>query len=170
MSKTLFDIGGEYLRLYESVDDSGELNAELEKLIDDLATEEARKLDGYSAIIHQCRMEESAAKAMADQYQAKARARANLEQRLKSRIKEHLEKTGRKKVLSEKGTTFAIQANGGSLPVVIAEGTDPESVPMMFTKIVTTIDEKAVAKALAAGDELTWAKMGERGSHLRIRT
>ena len=166
--KTLFSIGEELLKLYDSVDDSGEVNEEFERLANDLAQDEAKKLDGYIAIIAQMEMEEAACKAQVEQWSMKAKARANCVQRLKERIKGHLEATGRKEVVTASGRKIAIQASGGSLPVIV-DDIAIDDVPKELCTVKVEVSRTKIADALKAGKELAFARFGPRGSYLKIK-
>jgi Siphovirus Gp157 len=165
---TLFAISQSIQQLYDAVDDSGELDAELAKLADDLMTEQSTKLTSYANLISQLEMEESACKAQIEQWQKKGQARANLRDRLKKRIKEHLEFTSQSKAETTDGRMVKIVTNGGNLPLIIEPETDPVQIPEEFRETIIMFNKKAIADKLKSGETLEWAKLGELGTHLRI--
>lgn len=64
---------------------------------------------------------------------------------------------------------FWTQANGGKTPVLLEEGIDPEQVDPRFRRVKYEIDNDAVREALESGEEIAWARLGERGTSLRIK-
>lgn len=58
---------------------------------------------------------------------------------------------------------FRIVNNGGVLPIVI-DGDVPDS----YTKVILEPDMVKIRAALDAGEQLPFAHLGERGTHLRI--
>lgn len=173
-SSTLFEIGEDMRALLAIMDECDEeltpdVDAALDQWFKELSNGEAAKLDGYVNLIKTLEMEATAAIAEAEQYEMKARVRKNRVARLKDRVKEHLEATGRKKVETATKRTIAIQANGGVIPVKIAEGTDPASIPDEFAIVTRAPNLDAIREKLKTGESLPFATLGERGTHLRIR-
>lgn len=171
---TLYEIGEDYKALEELLLEGGaELDAEaalaFDRLFADFATDEAAKAESYYRIIRKFEMEAAAAKAEAEQYAMMARVRANAAERLKARMKAHLEFTGRKEAVTASGKKFAIQANGGKLPLKIAEGLDVETLPAEFVRVIKSVDAEAVRAALEAGEDVKFATLEARGTHLRIK-
>lgn len=63
----------------------------------------------------------------------------------------------------------AVTANGGTLPLLLDPGLDPEMLDKRWQRVTTTVDTDAVRKALEVGSKLSFAYLGERGKHVRIR-
>jgi hypothetical protein len=164
---TLFEIGDDLKAMLNMIQDDGEIDTALSEWMDRLAEQEAEKLDAYVGLIRILEGEEAVAKAEAEQYTLKAKARANKVKQLKERIKDHLIDTQRDKVTTATGRVLKIQANGGAATVEI----DPiplKDVPFEFVKVVREIDREAVREALSKGEELTFARMLKKGCHIRI--
>jgi Siphovirus Gp157 len=89
--------------------------------------------------------------------------------RLKARLKDYLECTDRTKAVTSSGKMFAIQKNGGASPLVVAEDLDLSTLDQRFVRTVASLDTSAVRAAIAAGEDVPFASLGETGSHLRIR-
>jgi len=172
---TLFDIGADLLALNDLFEEVGgelgspETEAAFDAWAKTLVADEGKKLDGYCGLIRTLEGEAAVAKAEAEQYAMKARTRENRVKWLKDRMKQHLELTGRTKVQTATGRTVTIQANGGKLPLLITEGTDPTKIPTEFQRVKIEIDNEKVREHLEAGGPLEFAAIGPRGSHLRIR-
>jgi uncharacterized protein (UPF0335 family) len=171
---TLFEIGVELVALMDLLDETGgEITPNSQDALDEFFTEvgdqQKDKLQAYASLIRRLETEAATATAEAEQWQKKAQARTNSVKSLKDRLKLYLEMTGQKKVQTSKGYTIAIQANGGKVPLVIAEGTDPASLPDEFKRQRWEILTEAVREALESGQKLPFAALGVRGSHVRIR-
>lgn len=173
MSMTLFEIGDEFAQIHALLAETGgELTPDIEvrvtEWLETLADEEGRKLDGYAAYIKLLDMEAVAAKAEAEQWAKRAQVRTNAAKRLKDRLRDHLTDTGRTKATSAKGVVITVQANGGKPPLEV-DTVDPATLPDQLCRTVRSVDTEAVRAALDAGEVLPFARLGDRGTHLRIR-
>lgn len=86
---------------------------------------------------------------------------------LKGRLKTHLEATEQQK-LRTKRFNIAVCANGGKAPLRF-DNTPPEQMPERFKRVTVEPDREAIRTALEAGEELSFAYLAERESHLRIK-
>jgi hypothetical protein len=173
--RSLYTISEEFLHLNEVLEtfEGGEIPPEAElrlaSWMDSLGSEEAQKLDAVVSYLRQLAMEEVAAKAEAEQWAKRARVRANRQDWLKKRLKEHLEITRRTKTETASGITLAIQKNGGKQALILAESLDPAKMPDNLVIVRREPDKEAIYAALEAGEKLDFATLAERGTHLRIR-
>jgi hypothetical protein len=163
----LYDIGAEWVRLMDAVADSGgELSAEAEQALAEIDLADAKKVDGYCCVI---RGLEARAKARGEEGRRigqLAQADDNAARRLKLRLKEHLERTGRKRVDTDRFRVW-VQASPASVvvdPNVIA------ALPEQFRRTVTEIkpDAAALIAAAKAGEELPAGVQIVQSTHLRI--
>lgn len=195
-SRTLWEIGDDLeaieALLYETGGDVSE--EEAEAAIDAWLTEtqeaEAAKLDRYGALVRtmeaRAEIKEQEAKRLAE----RAQAERNAARRLKERLMLHLERTGRTKAQGNL-YSFTVAQNGGKPPLVIDEGIDPMTLPVQYRRASMVLlcptdetldalrdqcsrlevepDTAAIRAALDAGEFLPFARIGERGRHLRIR-
>jgi len=136
--------------------------------VQELQADESAKLDGYVAYINKLTMESERARLMAAQYAEAAKTRERRVEWLKSRMIEHMTTTGRKSIETESGYTISVQANGGSVPLIL-EPVDLTQIDSAFTMTKIELDKEKVREWLADGLSLPFAKLGERGKHLRIR-
>lgn len=172
---TLFDIGDDIRTLDSLLEEvGGELSdPRVEEawavMAAELAENEAAKLDGYVNWMRTLEMEAAAARAEAEQYEAKANSRENRIKWLKDRLKNHLEGTGRTKVETATRRVLSIQRNGGAEPVKLVDNLDPATLPDDLAIVKRSPDMDAIRKRLQAGFTLVFATLGERGTHLRIR-
>ena len=172
--KTLYELRTEHNEIRAVIDEAGpelndELAAQLDRAIADLESDEADKMGSFYRLIRHLEMEASAARAEAEQYAMLAATRENAVGRIKARIKDHLESTGRKSVETTTGKKFAIQANGGKQTLKLADSIDLDAVPAELVRVVRTIDTDAVRDAIGAGQAFDWATLEPRGTHLRIK-
>lgn len=165
---TLFEISNELMHLYTTeVDDAGEIQPDALAWLASIEEQEAEKLDAYVNVIRQLEEEESfvrnAAHNEAIRYALLIKVRANRIEWLKKQLKEHLERTGCVKKQTATLRTIRIQSNGGKLPLKI----DAE-VPQTHCKVVYQPDTESIRQALEAGEQLEFAHLEPRGTHLRI--
>jgi hypothetical protein len=113
MMPTLFQFGADLLAVYDTIDDlGGELSPDVEKWFDELATGEAVKLDSYVGLIRQADAEAAAATEEMERWKMRAQARKNLAAKLKDRVKQHLELTGRRRWKRRRGEYWRYRKTG----------------------------------------------------------
>ena len=174
--RPLYAIRADVLALNDLLDElegdlsrAGEVGPALESFLADLEAEQGVKLDSFIDLIKTLRMEAVAAKAEKEQWAAKEKARTGRADYLERMLREHLELTGQRKVQTATGRTVAVVANGGKPPVVYAEAIDPAVIPEEFVRVKKEVNTELVQKFLESGGSLPFAKLGERGNHLRVR-
>jgi hypothetical protein len=173
--RSLFKISDDLQALDELLDSVGgeisdpQVEAAIIGWLHELETDQATKLDSWVNWLRTIEMEKVAAEAERDQYAAMAQTRENRIRWLKQTMKLHLESRGQTKATTATGRVLRIQANGGKVPVILADTATPESVPAEYVRVTYSIDGDAVRAALEAGAALDFAQFGTVGSHLRIR-
>lgn len=166
--KSIFDIGAEGRALEAIIEDNeGELDAELERWFDDIADEREVKLESYSYLIAEHEARAEARRAKVKELEIAARADENIVKRLKDRLLKAFEVFGWDKVKAG-SLTIKRAKNGGKIPVIWELPEDLNQLPAEFIKQVPTVDKEAVATALEVTPDLGFAKLGERGFHLKI--
>lgn len=172
---TLFEIQNDLLAANETLEENGNdladpaFTAAIEAYFADLKTAEAEKIDGYIAWMKHLEMEQEAMSREMQEYQKKAASRAARVEHLKARLKQHMDRTGVTKLTTAKGRTLSVVKNGGKVPLVIVGGYTPDDVADEMVKVTKTFDQDAIRKALAEGRPIPFAKLGEPGTHLRIK-
>lgn len=73
------------------------------------------------------------------------------------------------KKLETKRFSFSRTKNGGKAPLILNELTPISKIPTEFQTVVIQISKETVRKALESGQELSFAKLGERGENIRIK-
>lgn len=169
---TIFDLGNIGRALIDALEEAeGELCPELERFFDELADAKEDKLESYCFVLAELEARAEAQKQKAKEILERAKANENQVARLKARLKTAFEVYGWSK---EKAGAFtvALQANGGLLPIKWRFDDEPTLlawVPERFIIKVPKVDREGVRKALADGEELDFAELGDRGSHIRVR-
>ena len=163
MSK-LYELTEEFSNLEAWFDDD---DVDKETLLDTLEGVEGEyndKIEGYCKVIKNFEAEAKALKEEADRLAKRSRTLNNKVDYMKFTMLESMRATGKK----EAGNLLKakIAKNGGKLPLVFTEGVE---VPVTFKKIEYKVDNEAIRKALDEGEELDFAKYGERGESLRIK-
>lgn len=175
--RTLLEIGDDIRALDNLIEEAGgelsrpEVEAAFVALFEQLACEEAGKLDGCVNYIRRLESEVSLARSEADQYLQHARVREARIDRFKRFLIDYLNRTGRTKATTLTGRTVAVQANGGKPPVRLVESIDPATVPDHLVQVKRLLDIEAIRRGLEEGDPdaKKIAMLAERGQHLRIR-
>lgn len=166
MSRPLFAITSDLLNLLDT--DVEEVSPDLEVFFAALEAEEGAKLDGYLNAIKSLQMEADAAKVEADAYLGRAKVRTNRIDMMKVRLKQHLELTGRTSITTATGRPIRLQKNGGVVPLLIDQVDVATCFPTELTKVKVEVDRDKIREKLEAGEVLQWARLGERGTSLRI--
>ena len=173
--RTLFDIGHDLIALATLLEERDgnvtdpDVEAAVAAWFKELEADEANKLESYRCLIAQWEMEAAASKAEAEQWQKRAKSREDRVAWLKAKALAYLEYTGRKEATCASGKTFRVCANGGKLPLEIVDGTRTGDVGMEYLKVYTDFDREKIREALEKGQQLEFARLNGRGTHLRIK-
>lgn len=165
----LYDLTAEYLYLQEVLEnlDSGIEDYEtIENLLDITEEDIEEKAENYAKVIKNF---EATVNALKAEEKRLAEKRKHIEQSIKN-LKLNLEgamiATGKRKF--EKGIfKFAIQKNGGALPVIVDVPT--EELADEFVIVEEKPDLTAIRKYIEETGDITQFHLGERGESLRIR-
>lgn len=183
MQKTLLDISQDLLRLNELLDECDDYAANnfedaskfaaieqrtlIRQWLDDIGAERDKKLDAYAALISQLQYQAEARRKEATRMAQLAQTDENKLKLLKERLKEFFIEQS----LNCVNTTryrISIAKNGGKVPLIV-DKIDYKKVPQSFQKISVELDTTAIREALEAGEELDFARLGERGQSIRIK-
>ena len=171
--RNIFDIDAELDQIamsFDQLEDGGTEEAVLaaiEAYFGDLIQERDAKLDNYARFIAERKAIGAARKAEADRLAALAKVDNNTADRAKAFLKHLFDSKGWTKIETP-SHKFGIQANGGKPPLIIDE-VDPTTVDECYRLVTVKIDQEAVRADLEAGVEVPFARIGEVGTHLRIR-
>lgn len=165
---TLYEIDRDLLNVEELLASGAEDEAAtlLEQFRQQLESDRASKVDATCAFIRELVSRSEARKAEADRFVALARTDGNLADRLKAMLLDHLRLHGVKKMETER-FRLTRAANGGKLPLEIT--LPPDELPAEFVRTTKVADTEAIREAVEKGEDLPFARLGERGEHLRLR-
>lgn len=167
--KSLFDISSDIRTLEECLENADDVRQEalikefLAAAMDDLHV----KVDNYAEFLLERQARAAALKQRARQMQELADAEAKLCDRLKGNLHWFLQEHGLAKIETDRHKV-TIAKNGGKQPISFTD-LPPEEMPERFQKVTVGVDTDAVRKALEAGEELGFATLGDRGTHVRIK-
>lgn len=163
---TLYDITGEYQRLFNLATDIDDPESEeaFNNALEDLDTDLAVKAEGYANVIKQLEMESEECDKLIKALTTKRDVRKNHAKRMKEAIMGALDVIG--KTETPAGMfTFKIAKNGGKQPMTVDEGRVPDN----YMKLKYEPDTELIRKTLESGIELNFARLEERGRHLTIK-
>jgi len=169
--RSLWAIADDLSTLDDLVEEAEGDITECEETIDEwfarLGEEATSKLDGYAAFIKELEARSEARKEEADRLAKRARIDAALADWLKTRMKEFFILRGWKKVDTMR-YRLSLVANGGKAPLVV--DLPPEKIPPEYRKekVVVSADNDKIRQELETGGTLEWARIGAKGSHVRI--
>jgi len=145
----------------------GEVTPEVDALCERLLCldeQTADKFDSYGHVIHDLASKQAAYAVRAKSLAARASSLEKTAERMKDRLKEFMERHEMPKVEGE-WYRFRVQNNGGKVPLLLDEVRAEDLPPVYRREVVNT---EAIRSALESGARLSFAKLGERQTHLRI--
>lgn len=170
--RSLLDITADMRALDDLLEDVGgdisdpQVEAAVSQWFAELDQDLNTKVDGYCGLIRQKELLASARRAEADQLLLRARTEENQVKSLKERLKFAMTERGLKKAGNVR--TASVCGNGGKQPVEI-DPIEARTLPPRFQKVLIDIDADKVREALEAGEELAFARILPRGTHLRVK-
>lgn len=162
---SLYELTTEYQALLDlgDSDDPEDIEA-FKNTLEGINYELDLKADDYAAVILQLNGKSDMITKEIDRLTKIREAITNNVDRMKQLLQWSMEQTGRTEIKTPLHC-FKIQKNGGKTPLLINE----PDVPDNFKKVILEVDRQKIREALEDGQEFTWAKLGQRGSHLRIK-
>lgn len=172
MNRTLYEIGAELEAVIDALEGEEFSEEQRQQALDlwfeGCAVEVERKIDDYCSVIANYDAFAEARKTEARKLMQMAERDERNAQLMKDAVKTFFERAGIQKM---KTARFApsVRANGGKLPLVMEEwvSQDPDKLPPMFRRSVPDTD--AIRAALEEELDVPGCRIGERGSHFRIR-
>lgn len=169
--RTLFAISDDLQKLNELLDECSD-DAQQQELIaqwfEQLGEERDTKLDGYAALITEMQARAEARKTEQKRLAELVAADENRAKLLKERLKWFFEAHDLKKVETAR-YSIGLQRNGGKAPLIFKEGLSPTELPEHFQRVTIDPETTRIREALEAGEILEFARLGERGTSLRIK-
>ena len=123
------------------------------------------KVGQWARCIKNLEGERDAIKAEGDRLTKRAKSIDNEVTHMKATLLIYLKAAGVKKA-GDNIIKASIVPNGGQAPLEI--DITPEELPEVFRKVTVDADKTAIRAALESGKEFSWARIGERGEHIKI--
>ena len=158
---SLWNLLEELQRVDEAIDrhEGEDIPVELVAIFDQLETELDDRHEQFAWLMRKLTAESAMLKEQSKRFGDESKRLGNIVDRMKAQMKTAMEATGKKKL-----GAFSVCKTGGKAPLLI----DGE-VPEEFIKYEPSQDKEKIRQYLESGGELDFAKIGERGTHIRIR-
>lgn len=168
---SLYQITNEIQHLIDAMlehgNDSAEATVALDEAMADLDAALDVKADQYAKVIRELEARADARAEEAARIRALANTDAATAQRLKARLCEAMQRTGRTKI-STPTFNLSVAANGGKQPMIVDPGV-VDDLPAHLTRIIREPDKDAIRAALEGGEAVPGCALLPRGQSLRIR-
>lgn len=165
----LYQITSELQAVIDGILEGGIDSPEAQQALDEhlAGLDEAldQKAEDYAAVIMSLQARSDARAAEAKRIRELANADATVAQRLKERLKQAMETTGRVRIDTTR-FRLTVANNGGKQPMLIE---DESAIPPEFIVQVPEVDKDAVRAALEAGRSVPGCTLVPRGTSLRIK-
>lgn len=168
--RTLFNISDDLEKLNELLDEASDDEEQQELIaqwLEQLGEERDRKLDSYAALIAEMQARAEVRKAEAKRMLELAASDENRAKLLKDRLKCFFEKHQLK--IMETARYKLSVAKNSTRPLIINPDIAIAQLPEEYKKVSVELDTAAVREALKQGVSLSFATLGEAGSHIRIK-
>lgn len=170
--RTLFNISADLSQMNALLDELEGDDEESKQLItnwlEQLGEERDRKLDNYAALIAELEAKAEVRKAEAKRLANLAASDEKKVEMLKERLKWFFE-VNKLKTLETTRYKLTLAKSGGKAPLILDESVSASELPDKFQKVSVEPDKTAIRSALEAGEELDFARLGDRSSNIRIR-
>jgi hypothetical protein len=124
------------------------------------------KVGGYWYVVKSLEADAAFAKSERDRLDARQRALTLRAEGMKTTLRDTLVRLGLKKIPGHPYTVSLVN-NGGLAPLEIESDTKAEDLPKRYQKVTYDYDLQAIREDLEAGRPLPFARIGERGVHVR---
>lgn len=161
---TLFELVGDFLRLYEMADDPDIDPQAFFDTMEGIEGEIEDKADGYACVIAKLNGEAKAIKEQEERLYNRRMAIENNVKRMKENLQDAMELTGKVKFRT---TLFNYWVQNNPVSVVL-DTDDIDSVPSIYVKTVKDFDKTAIKDAIKNGEDIGFAHL-EQTRGLRIR-
>lgn len=160
----LYELTGEYLELLDMLQNCDAIEEEvLKDTLEGIEGEIEVKADNYAKIIKELTLDAKKYEEEKKRLEINQRVLENRAERLKEHLYNSMLATGKTKFKTDL-FSFGIQKNGGLQPLAIIPDVE---IPDQYLK--KEPDNTKIREALKKGEELPFAKLGERGTHLVIK-
>ncbi len=165
----LYEITGDYLQLQEMFYEDEVPDQVLLDTIEAVEGEFDCKIEGYCKVIKNIEADIDAIDKEAKRLTEKRKVLENRIDRLKKSMFDAMKLVGKTKA-GGNILGASIQKNGGKLPVILnLEEQDYSKLPEKYRNVKYTPNNETIREALDKGENLEFARYGERGESLRIK-
>lgn len=165
----LYQITSELQAVIDGILEGGIDSPEAQQALDEhlAGLDEAldQKAEDYAAVIMSLQARSDARAAEAKRIRELANADATVAQRLKERLKQAMETTGRARIDTTR-FRLTVANNGGKQPMLIE---DESAIPPEFFVQVPQVDKECIRTALENGRTVPGCSLAPRGTSLRIK-
>jgi hypothetical protein len=158
------------MAIVSAIDEAeGEVTDEMFAAYEQNTADMGAKVDSYCGLISHFEARKVRRELERARLQALAAKDASRAESLRKRLMFCLKASGKTAIETDANEVKVVK-NGGSLPLIIDGGLTPQDAGPRFCwrKTSFEIDKGAIREALASGEELAFAKFGERGERLSI--
>ena len=164
-NSTLFDLTGDWLRLYDMADDPDVEPDVLRDTMEAIEGEIEAKADGYAAVMAKLTGDMEAIMEQEKRLSARRKAIEGNIKRMKDALEETMLITGKTKFKTALWS-FNIQNNPASL---VIDTDDIDAIPSMYVKVTKSLDKSAIKEAIKEGKNFDGIAHLVQTQSLRIR-
>ena len=164
---SLYALTGEMMELMDWMNDPNTDNQAIQDTMESLQAEIEDKAEQYCFVIRQLEADAEMYKKEAERFKQKQTICENNAKRMKLMVQRAMELTGHGKGMDAGLFKLKVVGNGGQKPIIY-DG----DVPEQYQKVKYEVDTERVRKYLESlpnPDACSWARLGDRGTHLAIK-
>lgn len=161
----IFALVDEYRDMYENLTDPEMDEESVKGMLDLICADIEVKAEGLVAVKDRLEMELDACEKQEKLWSERKRVRKNSLERLKQTMIAVLDGMGKNDIKAG-DVTIHVQNAGGKLPLIVDENV---TVPERFTKLTIENDNALIRKALENGEQLDFARFGNRGRTIKFK-
>lgn len=164
--KNLYELSDEYLFLLDMLSDPETSEEEIDEALTKAEDDIVAHADDYGKIIRELESSIDVLKGEQSRLASRKKKAEDSIKKLKESLQAAMVAVGKKNIKTDL-FTFAVQKNGGKLPVVL--DVECADLPDELVKISESPDTDAIREYLDTHKECKYAHYGERGESLRIK-
>ena len=164
-NSTLFDLTGDWLRLYDMADDPDIEPDVFRDTMEAIEGEIEAKAEGYASVMAKLTGDMETIMEQEKRLSARRKAIEGNIKRMKDALEETMIITGKTKFKTALWS-FGIQNNPASL---VIDTDDIDAIPSMYVKVTKSLDKSAIKEAIKEGKNVDGIAHLEQTQSLRIR-
>lgn len=169
---TIFDIAAEFQALDELLFEAGgdisdpAVAEYVDQLFSEFSSDRDKKMDGYCRLIREAEERSKSRKAESERLAHRAQVDATMVKGLKQALQLFFDDRGIDKVETDR-FRVSVGNNGGKLPLHVEDDQVPEG--FLIRSEVVEVNKDAIRARLEIGEDLPFARLGDRGRRINIR-